>query len=121
MRAVLGQAFTNIEYTIGSEHGGGLPDDRKPGDIIVYIWLEGEYLLINVSVTNSLPTTYHQHLQAGGPGRRTKYREDQKRTKYRNLDWTKYWTLRPENNQCIWTRSCTPLQALPEDKGHEML
>ena len=37
VRAILGKAFTDIGYTIGFEHRGGLPDDRKPGDI-VYNW-----------------------------------------------------------------------------------
>ena len=46
VRAVLGKAFTDIGYAIGFEHGGGLTDDRNPGDIIVYNWLEGKHLLI---------------------------------------------------------------------------
>ena len=90
MRAVLGKAFTDIGYTIGFEHGGGLTDDRKPGDIIVYNWLEGKHLLIDVAVTNPLATSYHPHLLAGGPGRTAKYRETRKRTKYWDLDLTKF-------------------------------
>ena len=90
VRAVVGKAFADIGYTIGFEHGGGLPDDRKPGDIIVYNWLKGKHLLVDVAVTNPLAISHHPHLLAGGPGRTAKYREARKREKYRDLDTAKY-------------------------------
>ena len=36
VRAVFGKALTDLGYTIEYEHGGGLLDGRKPGDIIAY-------------------------------------------------------------------------------------
>ena len=77
-----------IHYRI--RHGGTLPDDRKPGDIIVYNWLKGKHLLVDVAVTNPLAISHHPHLLAGGPGRTAKYREARKREKYRDLDTAKY-------------------------------
>ena len=90
VRAVLGKALTDLGYTIGFEHGGGLLDGRKPGDIIAYNWTEGKHMLVDVAVTNPLALSNHPHLLAGGPGRTAKYRESRKRAKYWDLDLTKY-------------------------------
>ena len=90
VRAVLGKALTDLGYTIGFEHGGGLLDGRKPGDIIAYNWTEGKHMLVDVAVTNPLALFNHPHLLAGGPGRTAKYRESRKRAKYWDLDLTKY-------------------------------
>ena len=55
LRDLLAKTIENVGFKIGYEHNGALPDDRRPGDIIVYNWNGDKHLLIDVSVTNSLP------------------------------------------------------------------
>ena len=90
MRDVVGKAFQAIGYEIGYEHGGGLQDGRKPGDVIVYNWKNRKHLLIDVAITNPLAPTNHTLLLANGPGHTARHRENKKRTKYWDLDTMTY-------------------------------
>ena len=57
IRNIIAKAARDIGYTTDYEHGGGLGDDRRPGDVIVYNWHNGRHLLIDVAVINPLCTT----------------------------------------------------------------
>ena len=52
IRDTLSKAIKRAGFSIGLEHGGGLSDGRKPGDIIIYNWERGKHLLIDVGITN---------------------------------------------------------------------
>ena len=95
VRDIIGKAFKDIGYDIGYEHGGGLLDGSKPGDVIVYNWKNRKHLLIDVEVTSPLAVTNHPHLLAHGPGNTAKHWEGKKRNKYWDLDKTSYefWLL----------------------------
>ena len=90
VRDIVGKAFKDIGYDIGYEHGGGLMDGRKPGDVIVYNWKNRKHLLIDVAVTNPLAVSNHPHLIANGPGNTAKHWEGKKRKKYWDLDKMTY-------------------------------
>ena len=80
-------------FKIGYEHNGGLPDERRPGDIIVYNWKGDKHLLIDVSVTNSLAAHNRTALLKNGPGGGVAATERIKRTKYKDIDSSKYTYL----------------------------
>ena len=90
VRNIVGKAFKDIGYEIGFEHGGGLLDGRKPGDVIFYYWKNRKHLLIDVAVTNPFAATNHPHLFANGLVDAAKDWEQKKRTKYQDLDTTTY-------------------------------
>ena len=90
VRSTLAKALENAGYETGFEHGGGLNDERKPGDIIAYNWKGTKHLLVDVAVVNPLAPTYRKHLTQGGPGQTAKFRETKKRAKYWDLDKEKY-------------------------------
>ena len=68
LRDLLAKAIESVGFNIGYEHNGGLPDDRRPGDIIVYNWNGDKHLLIDVSVTNPLAAHNRTELLKHGPG-----------------------------------------------------
>ena len=90
VRDIVGKAFQEIGYEIGFEHGGGLQDGRKPGDVIVYNWKNRKHLLIDVAITNPLAPTNHTLLLTNGPGHTARHWENKKRTKYWDLDTMTY-------------------------------
>ena len=90
IRSILAKAIQDAGFKVGYEHGGGLHDDRKSGDIIAFNWKGPKPLLIDVSVTNPLAPTYRQHLVSGGPCNTAKHIERRKRDKYWDLDKDKY-------------------------------
>ena len=90
IRSILAKAIQDAGFKVGYAHGGGLHDDRKPGDIIAFNWKGPKHLLIDVSVTNPLAPTYRHHLVSGGPGNTAKHIERRKREKYWDLDKDKY-------------------------------
>jgi len=53
-RDLIAKAVRDLGYRTDIEHGGGLGDQRRPGDVIVYNWREGKHLLIDVAVTYPL-------------------------------------------------------------------
>ena len=73
VRSTLAKALGNAGFETGYEHGGGLNDGRKPGDIIAYNWKGTKHLLVDVAVVNPLAPTYRKHLIQGGPGQTAKF------------------------------------------------
>ena len=87
---LLAKAIESSGYKIGYEHNGGLTDNRRPGDIIVYNWSGNRHLLIDVRFTNSLATHNVNALLQSGPGGGTETTERTKTTNYRDIDASKY-------------------------------
>ena len=50
--AIAAKAARDVGYKTDHEHGGGLDDQRRPEDVIIYIWNIGRHLLIEVTVIN---------------------------------------------------------------------
>ena len=90
LRDTLAKAIKYAGFTIELEHGGGLDDGRKPGDIIVYNWRERKHLLIDVGVTNPLALHNLDSLLEIGPGGGARQMGAQKRAKYSDLDFNTY-------------------------------
>ena len=70
VRDILARAIRDAGFRTGYEHGGGLYDDIRPGDVIVYNWEGDKHLLIDVAVTNPLcPSRIHitHENGVGGP------------------------------------------------------
>ena len=90
VRNIIAKAVREIGLKTDIEHGGGLGDQRRPGDVIVWNWCEGKHLLIDVAVINPLALS-HSHLLVrdgvGGPA--TAY-ENVKRQLYSDLDASQY-------------------------------
>ena len=93
IRDLLAKAIENVGYQVGYEHSGGLPDERRPGDIIVYNWTRDKHLLIDVGVTNPLAAHNRSALLKTGPGGGAAATEKTKRNKYRDIDFSKYTYL----------------------------
>ena len=93
IRNLLAKAIENVGFKVGFEHNGGLPDDRRPGDIIVYNWTRNKHLLIDVGVTNSLAAHNRSALLQNGPGGGAAVTEKTKRNKYWDLDSSQYTYL----------------------------
>ena len=54
MRNIIAKAARDVGFKTDFEHGGGLGDHRRSGDVIVYNWRNGRHLLIDVAVVNPL-------------------------------------------------------------------
>ena len=74
VRGVLAKALDNAGFETGYEHGGGLNDERKPGNLIAYNWKGTKHLLVDVAIVNPLAPTYCKHLRGRGPGQTAKFR-----------------------------------------------
>ena len=68
IRDLVAKAAENAGYKIGKGHCGWLPDERRPGDIIVYNWIRDKHLLIDIGITNPLGTHNRSALLQSGPG-----------------------------------------------------
>ena len=90
IRDLLAKAIENVGFKVGFEHNGGLPDDRRPGDIIVYNWERDKHLLIDVGVTNALAAHNRSALLRNGPGGGAAATEKTKRDKYKDIDHSTY-------------------------------
>ena len=93
IRDLLAKAIEKVGYQVGYEHSGGLPDERRPGDIIVYNWTRNKHLLIDVGITNPLAAHNRSALLKTGPGGGAAATEKTKRNKYRDIDFSKYTYL----------------------------
>ena len=69
VRSVLVKAIKEIGYEVKYEHGGGLNDDRKPGDIIAYNWKRNKNILIDVAMESRSPMKLRDGSK-NGPGRK---------------------------------------------------
>ena len=86
----ISKAARDVGFKTDIEHGGGLGDERRPGDIIIYNWRDGRHLLIDVAVTNPLCSTNVAHLISEGVGAHATAYEKIKEKTYSDLDFTKY-------------------------------
>ena len=101
IRDLVAKAIENVGYRVGLEHNGGLPDERKPGDIIVYNWSRDKHLLIDVGITNPLAAHNRAELLRTGPGGGAASTEKKKKTKYRDIDKTKYIQTGPLSSKSL--------------------
>ena len=93
IRDIIAKAVRDVGLRTDIEHGGGLGDQRRPGDVIVYNWCGGKHLLIDVAVINPLAISHSYDLVKDGVGSvgspATAY-ETVKRNIYPDLDYTIY-------------------------------
>ena len=90
VRDIIAKAARDVGLSTDIEHGGGLGDQRRPGDVIIYNWREGRHLLIDVAVINPFCSTNVPGLISGGVGAAaTEYGKTKERN-YSDLDFTKY-------------------------------
>ena len=89
-RNILAKAARDVGFKTGIEHGGGLGDQRRPGDVIVYDWRDGRHLLIDVAVINPLCSTNIDSLLAEGVGGAATAYGRKKERIYHDLDLNKY-------------------------------
>ena len=93
IRDILAKAARDVVFRTDIKHGGGLGDQRRPGDVIVYNWRDGRHLLIDVAVINPLCSSNIESLISEGVGgAATAYCKIKERL-YRNLDPNKYELL----------------------------
>ena len=68
IRNIISKAARDVGFTTDIEHGGGLGDERRPGDVIIYNWRENRHLLIDVAVINPMCSTNISNLLSDGNG-----------------------------------------------------
>ena len=90
MRNIIAKAARDVGFSTDLEHGGGLGDDRKPGDVILYNWRDGRHLLIDVAVVNPLCSSNVESLISEGVGGAAAAYGGIKKGKYHDLDFDKY-------------------------------
>ena len=90
LRDIIAKAARDVGFKTDLEHGGGLGDQRRPGDVIIYNWNENRHLLIDVAVTNPLCSTNQPKLISEGVGAAASKYEKEKEKTYSDLDFTKY-------------------------------
>ena len=89
-RNIIARAARDVGFTTGLEHGGGLGDQRRLGDVIIYNWREGRHLLVDVAIINPMCSTNQSKLISNGVGAAaTSYGKIKEKT-YRDQDFTKY-------------------------------
>ena len=89
-RNTIAKAVRDVGFRTDIEHGGGLGDQRRPGDVIVYNWRDGRHLLIDVAIINPLCPAHRDSLISEGVrGAGTAYGRRKER-KYHDLDLSKY-------------------------------
>ena len=62
VRDLIAKTAGDLGYKTDIEHGGGLKDHRRPGDVIVYNWCDGKHLLIDIAVINPLCISHSKNL-----------------------------------------------------------
>ena len=90
IRNILAKAVRDVGFRTDIEHGRGLGDQRRPGDIIVYNWREGRHLLIDVAVVNPMCSSNMDSLISEGVGGAAEAYGIKKERTYHDLDFTKY-------------------------------
>ena len=90
MRNIVAKAVRDCGFKTDIEHGGGLGDKRRPGDVIVYNWNGRKHLLIDVAVTNPLCLSHGDVLHEQGAGGPATAYEKTKVSKYHDLDHDMY-------------------------------
>ena len=90
VRDTLAKAARTSGYRTDIEHGGGLGDQRRPGDVIIYNWNEDRHLLIDVAIINPLCSSNLSKLISEGVGAAATAYEKTKERTYSDLDFAKY-------------------------------
>ena len=90
VRDLIAKAVRDLGYRTDIEHGGGLGDQRRPGDVIVYNWREGKHLLIDVAVINPLGVSHADDLVKDGVGGAAAAYETFKKNTYPDIDFSVY-------------------------------
>ena len=90
VRNIIAKAARDVGFKTGLEHGGGLGDKRRPGDVIVYNWRDGRHLLIDVAVINPLCSTNVDSLISEGVGGAATAYGRGKVSLYHDLNFSKY-------------------------------
>ena len=87
IQKIIAKAARDVGLTTGLEHGGGLGDKRRPGDVIIYNWHENKHLLVDVAVTNPQRWTNLPKLISEGVGAAASEYEKVKWKTYPDLDF----------------------------------
>ena len=87
---MIAKAVRDIGYRTDIEHGGGLGDNRRPGDVIVYNWSGEKHLLIDVAIINPLCISHTGTLIKEGVGAPATEYENIKRNAYSDIDSSRY-------------------------------
>ena len=90
VRDMIAKAARDLGHRTDTEHGGGLGDHRRPGDVIVYNWCEGKHLLIDVAVINPLCVSHCDNLVKDGVGGSATAYENHKIRAYSEIDSFNY-------------------------------
>ena len=90
VRDLIAKAAIDLGYRTDFEHGGGLGDHRRPGDVIVYNWRDGKHLLIDVAVVNPLCVSHADNLVKNGVGGSATAYESHKINTYKEIDSSIY-------------------------------
>ena len=90
VRDLIAKAARDLGYKTDIEHGGGLADQRRPGDVIVYNWCDGKHLLIDIAVINPLCISHSENLLKHGVGGPATAYESKKINNYREIDLSVY-------------------------------
>ena len=90
VRDLVAKAVGDVGYTTDFEHGGGLGDHRRPGDVIVYNWSGGKHLLIDVAVINPLAVSHASDIIEQGVGGAATAYESIKINTYPDIDFSIY-------------------------------
>ena len=89
-RKTIAKAVRDIGFRTDIEHGGGLGDQRRPGDVIVYNWRDGRHLLIDVAIINPLCPAHRDSLISEGVGGAATAYGRRKERMYHDLNFSKY-------------------------------
>ena len=92
-RNIIAKAARDVGFNTDIEHAGGLGDQRRQGDVIVYNWHNGRHLLIDVAVINPLCSTNSSNVISEGVGAAATAYGRTKERMYSDLDFTKYYFL----------------------------
>ena len=90
VRDLIAKAARDLGFRTDIEHGGGLRDQRRPGDVIVYNWGNGKDLLVDVAVINPLCVTHSENIVKEGVGGSATAYESIKIKEYPDIDFSSY-------------------------------
>ena len=90
VRDLIAKAARDLGFKTDIEHGGGLGDQRRPGDVIVYNWANGKHLLVDVAVINPLCVTHSENIVKEGVGGSATAYESIKINEYPEIDYSCY-------------------------------
>ena len=90
IRDLVAETAREAGFRVQLEHGGGLGDGRRPGDIAIFNFEKGKTLLIDVAVISPTSEGHIHALLKGGAGAAATAYEEKKRQKYADLEESRY-------------------------------